>query len=100
MGRLTPGARYTYEKIDGVTYALEEGLPETSKFEIGRDYIPGMDLALVFGVPASTVAELATIVKAAESSPALQDALEKLRIVYQLAKQQDQSDPSLFWHSV
>ena len=37
MGSLTPGAKYIYEKADGITYAREVGAPHNERFEIGRD---------------------------------------------------------------
>ena len=38
MGTLKPGARYMYEKVDGVTYATESGSQE--KTVIGYDWDP------------------------------------------------------------
>jgi len=37
MGTLIPGAKYIYEKADGITYAREFGAPHNERFEIGLD---------------------------------------------------------------
>ena len=38
MGRLKPGAKYIYERVDGVTYAREFGANSSERCEIGYDW--------------------------------------------------------------
>lgn len=90
-GRLEPGATYVYEKADGVTYARKIGDPPTERFEIGRDYNSEklhkelMD-AKLWG----------QIHRAAESNPALQEALDRVIVIYELSRQ----DESVMHHPV
>ena len=82
MGQLTPGATYIYERADGVTYARKMGDPPDDRFEVGRDYDRQnlhKDLmhAKLWG----------EIHRAAESNPALQEALDRVIIVYELSRQ-------------
>ena len=83
MSRLKPGASYIYERSNGVVYAREAGGDPTERFEIGREY-PGEPT--IFNRPAKEVAELLAMYDAAESNPALQDALERVIVVYNLIK--------------
>jgi hypothetical protein len=96
MGRLTPGATYIYEKAGGVTYAREQGAHPGDRFEIGRDY-PGESTFM--GRPVSEVAELVDMKIAAESNPALQDALDRAKMLYELSRDHTpNTDPK--WHPV
>lgn len=36
MGNLKPGVKYVYERVGGIVYAREFGLPTSERFEIGR----------------------------------------------------------------
>lgn len=83
MGTLRPGATYVYEKHDGITYAREIGAPPQNRFEIGRDY-PNESTFL--GLPVSQVAELVGLAEAAKNNPALQEALERAKMLYLLSK--------------
>lgn len=77
MGTLTPGATYVYEKADGITYAREVGAPHHERFEIGRDYARYLKDELRLWED---------IVRAGRTNPALQEALERAKIVYHLSK--------------
>lgn len=87
VGRLEPGATYIYEKADGVTYARKAGDPPDTRFEIGRDYDSEklykelMD-ARLWG----------KIHRAAKSNPALQEALDRVIVIYELSKQEQTVD--------
>lgn len=96
MGRLKPGATYIYEKAGGVTYAREQGAHPGDRFEIGRDY-PGPGTFL--GRPMSEVAELVAMAQAAEHNTALQDALERAKIIYELSRDHT-PDTNPKWHPV
>lgn len=81
MGRLTPGATYIYEQVDGITYARESGAPASSRFEVGRVYDRKQeDIKLEQSVL------WADILEEAKTNPALQDAIEKCKILYYLGK--------------
>ncbi len=77
MGTLKPGAKYIYEKADGITYAREFGAPHTERFEIGRDYERYLKDELRLWEE---------IVRAGRTNEALQQALERAKIVYHLSK--------------
>ena len=77
MGTLTPGATYIYEKADGITYAREVGAPHTDRFEIGRDYQRFLKDELRLWEE---------IVRAGRTNQALQTALDRVKILYHLSK--------------
>lgn len=97
MGRLKPGATYVYEKVGGVTYAREIGADPSTRFEIGRDYDPRTP----DGRPLhDTIMESklwGDIHRAAKTNPTLQEALDRVKIIYYLSKK---SDEPIFWHPV
>jgi hypothetical protein len=95
MGRLKPGATYIYEKANGVTYAREQGAHPGDRFEIGRDYPE----STFMGHPVNEVAELVGMADAAKSNPALQDALERAKIIYELSRNHE-PDTGPMWHPV
>jgi hypothetical protein len=91
MSRLEPNTSYIYEKADGITYARKIGDPPNKRFEIGRDYdtdklLKDLHHARLWG----------EIHRAAETNPALQDALERVIVLYELQKQ----DQSILHHPV
>ena len=77
MGTLTPGAKYIYEKANGITYAREFGAPHNDRFEIGRDYERFLKDELQLWED---------IVREGRTNQALQDALDRAKIVYHLSK--------------
>ncbi len=92
VGRLEPGETYIYEKADGITYARKLGDPPGTRFEIGRDYAVGT----MFGMPVSKIANMVDMMNAANDIPALQDALERAKVIYELSKKEQ----TIFHHSV
>ena len=81
MGRLKPGATYIYEKADGVTYAREINAHPGDRFPIGWDY----DLVKK-NERADRIQLWERIHLAAQTNPALQEALDRAKIIYQLTK--------------
>ena len=76
MGQLKPDASYIYERVNDVVYRRESGSLE--RIEVGRDY----DLHA-----AVQDRQLwSNIKRAAETNPALQEALDRAIIIYQLSK--------------
>ena len=87
MGSLTPGATLIYEKADGITYARESGAHPSTRKEIGRDY----DTRTADGRPLHDhIMEdklWGEIRRAAKTNPTLQEALERVKILYHLSKE-------------
>jgi hypothetical protein len=77
MGSLKPDATYIYEKADGITYAREFGAPHNDRFEIGRDYQRFLKDELRLWED---------IVREGRTNQALQDALDRAKLVYHLIK--------------
>ena len=77
MVSLKPDATYIYEKADGITYAREFGAPHNDRFEIGRDYQRFLKDELRLWED---------IVQEGRTNQALQDALDRAKLVYHLSK--------------
>lgn len=82
MGRLKPGATYIYERADGIVYAREVGQHPSERFvigyESGADYDP---FKLANDDKMWTEIRLA-----AKTNPALQEALDRVKVLYELSK--------------
>jgi len=89
VGRLEAGATYIYEKADGITYARKIGDPPDTRFEIGRDYNNLRDRIKEDQL-------WHNIRQAAEHIPALQEALNRAKVIYELSRQ----DASVMHHPV
>ncbi len=80
MGSLKPGATLIYERANGVIYARESGTSERS--------VVGYD---VTGSPERMhLSEWNDILTAAESNPTLQEAIDHVKIVYNLSRPYEQ----------
>ena len=77
MGTLKPGATYIYEKANGITYAREFGAAHSERFEIGRDF------EMILKDEQHLWQE---IVRAGRTNQALQEALDRVKILYHLSK--------------
>ena len=91
VGRLTPGASYVYERANGIVYARRVGDPPDRRFEIGRDYdsksvYDDLQESRLWG----------EIHRAAKTNPALQDALDRVKLIHALSKEEEQ----IFHHPV
>jgi len=91
MGNLKPGATYVYEKIDGVTYAREAGAAPDTRQEIGWDYDPRTSDGRPLYDHIMEDKMWGDIRRAAKSNPALQAAIERVKIIYYLSKQERQN---------
>lgn len=81
MGTLKPGATYVYEHVDGITYAREFNAPITERFEIGRtlekqSLIDDLRNQKLWG----------EIHRAAKTNLVLQEALNRVKVIYELSK--------------
>ena len=92
MGSLTPGASYVYERSGGVIYAREVGADPSTRRVVGYedskswDPITGHRIDKILGMDQRRVAELVGMAQAAETNPALHDALERAIIIYRLSQ--------------
>jgi len=90
-GSLKPGATYIYEQIDGITYAREFGADPNTRKVIGYtenlDRLSKNQESTILGMPMKKVAELVDIYNAAEHNPALQDLLDRAKVLYYLSKE-------------
>ena len=77
MGNLKPGVQYIYEKADGITYAREFNAPHNQRFEIGRDF------EMILKDEQRLWQE---IIRAGRTNQALQEALDRVKILYHLSK--------------
>jgi hypothetical protein len=91
MGNLKPGASYSYEHKDGVTYASEAG--DSNKQVHGWMYDndhPEFDPRTGDGRPLREhimdAKMWGEIRRAARTNPTLQEALERVKILYHLSK--------------
>lgn len=91
MGQLKPGATYIYEKADGVTYAREFGAHPGDRFAIGWDYDVKKEEERT-----KRIHIWDQIHQAARTNPALQDAIDRVIIVYELQKGEEPPQ----WHPV
>lgn len=86
MGKLKPGATYIYERVDGVTYARESGSLEREAigWDLGSD--PNGEAVAIL----KESQLFREIIKAAKTNKALQDALDRVKIIYELSKKDGQ----------
>jgi hypothetical protein len=82
MSQLDPGATYVYERADGRVYARKIG--ETKRVLIGEEYVADNHYK-----HSEIAQEWVPIVLAAEHNPALQDALDRVKIVYELSRKEN-----------
>jgi hypothetical protein len=80
--KLEPHATYIYERVDGVTYARKLGDPPDTRFEIGRDASSTREQILKDQL-------WHDIRQAARHNPGLQDALDRVIVIYQLGRQHE-----------
>jgi len=84
MGNLKPGANYSYRKINGVTYSQEEG--SIKEEAVGWDYDPRTSDGRPLHEHIKDSKLWGDIRRAAETNTALQAAIERVKIVYHLSK--------------
>lgn len=85
MGQLKPGATYVYERADGVTYAREFGSSPNERFEIGRTL---ESQTLIDELRENKL--WGEIKRAAKTNPLLQEALDRVKLIYELSKNDGQ----------
>jgi hypothetical protein len=94
MGNLKPGASYVYEHENGTTYAREHGADPSTRQSIGWQYdldeSKRFDSRTLDGRPLHEHLQESKlwgeIRRAAQTNPTLQEALERVKILYHLSK--------------
>jgi hypothetical protein len=89
MGSLKPGATYVYERVDGVVYAREIGAPPESRFAMGWDYKPPDKSFEKWSKKFADEFLWNSIMEEAENNTALQKALENVKIIYYMIKEEN-----------
>ena len=74
MGNLKPGATYIYERANGITYAREFGADPGTRQAIGWDH----------DYKENNLWQ--EILTAAKTNSALQEALDRVKVLYELSK--------------
>jgi len=92
MGTLKPGATYIYERVDGTVYAREAGKVERT--EVGWNYDPRTrdGRPLIDHIRDDKL--WGEIRRAAETNSVLQEALERVKILYHLSKEDGNKEKS------
>ena len=86
MGKLKPGATYIYERVDNVTYAREMGADPSTRIAVGWDYDPNNTEFQRWSKKFTDNYLWGDIMMEAETNIALQEALERVKVVYYLIK--------------
>jgi hypothetical protein len=96
MGSLKPGATYIHERVDNVVYAREFGADPSTRQVVGWDYDkndPNFDPRTGDGRPLRDhIMEdkmWGEIRRMAKTNPTLQEAIERVKIIYHLSKDKD-----------
>ena len=88
MGSLKPGATYIYERQGGTIYAREFGASPENRIEIGYDWELDNNPARVRGASLESIKQNQywhKILIEAESNPRLQEAIDRVKILYELS---------------
>lgn len=83
MGTLKPGATYIYERHDGIVYAREFGADPRDRFVVGYESSSDFDSVR------NSIKEnqlWRDIHLAAQTNPALQEAIDRVKVLYELTK--------------
>lgn len=81
MGNLKPGATYIYENSDGIIYAREMNSDPSTRFEIGRTADRQKS-----DKEFNERKLWKDICETAQSNAVLHDAIERVKIIYELSK--------------
>lgn len=89
MGNLKPGATYIYERNKNVVYAREFGADPNTRQIIGWDYDnknPAFDPRSLGQIEMDDLREWTDIRLSGKKNPALQKAIENVKILYRMTK--------------
>jgi hypothetical protein len=86
MGTLKPGATYIYERADGIVYAREMGAEPNTRKEVGWSYDSRTPDGRLLQDHVADHQLWPKIHRAAQTNPALKDALDRVIMIYNLSK--------------
>ena len=86
MGTLKPGATYIYERVGGTLYAREMGADPKDRKVIGYDYNPNDEYLKSMADQYFLETEWKEIIKESRHNPTLQEAIDRVKILYHLSK--------------
>ena len=86
MGQLKPGTTYIYERDGDTVYAREAGADPSTRSEVGWEYDPRTATGRPLREEIKESKLWGDIRRAAPTNPALQDALERVIMIYHLTK--------------
>jgi len=81
MGSLKPGATYVYERVGGTVYARESGSTERTVVGYMQEFITSYELETVWK----------DIIQESKVNPLLHEALENVKIIYYLSKNEQRN---------
>jgi hypothetical protein len=87
MGSLKPGSTLIYERVDNVVYAREAGADPSTRTEIGWNYDPRTSDGRPLHDHIMDSKLWGNIHRAAKTNPSLQEALERVKLIYHLGKE-------------
>jgi hypothetical protein len=86
MGQLKPGATLVYERVGDTVYSRESGADPGTRTEVGWNYDPRTATGAPLHEEIKEARLWGNIRRAAETNPTLQDALERVIMIYHLTK--------------
>jgi len=86
MGQLKPGTTLIYERDGDTVYQREAGADPATRTEVGWAYDPRTALGMPLREQIQESKLWGDIRRAAPTNPALQDALERVIMIYHLTK--------------
>lgn len=86
MGNLKPGATLIYERVDNVVYSREIGAEPSTRTAVGWNYDPRTSDGRPLHDHIMDSKLWGDIHRAAKTNSALQEALEHVKILYYLSK--------------
>lgn len=89
MGTLKPNATYIYERVGKTIYAREAGSDPSTRVIIGEDF-ESTSYYRDFADKYFLETEWANILKAARTNPTLQEAIDRVKILYHLSENNGQ----------
>ena len=89
MGTLKPDTTYIYERVGDTVYAREHGSDPSTRVVIGYNYQPNDSYYKNIANNYFMQVEWSAILRAAQDNPALQEAIERVKIIYHLGKKDE-----------
>jgi hypothetical protein len=86
MGSLKPNSTLIYERVNNIVYAREIGADPSTRTEVGWNYDPRTSDGRPLHDHIMDSKLWGDIHRAAKTNSALQEALERVKIVYHLSK--------------